>query len=102
MTRKDDPEDLPVERMRMQSVSKDWLIGVLVLIIGALCGVSVKNLDLKQSQLQGDLSTLSITVRDNGNRISRIEESRAEFFRRLNDIDTKLDTIIGWKYGKVN
>ena len=87
--RETDPEDLPVEKLRQTSVSKDWLIGVLVLALSALMTVGMRNLDAQQAR------TVSL-VDNHSVRIERLEENRGEIFRRLDSIESKLDKILGW------
>lgn len=77
-----------VER-RSASVSKDWVIGILVTVVGSLLAIGINNLNLQQEQQSRILS-------DHEGRIVSVESKNSDFYRRLDSIDAKLDKILGW------
>lgn len=84
--KKGDPE------RRQAPVTQSWLIGIMTAVIGALLSIGYMNV-LDQQKLH------SIEIQDHGGRIQRLEENKGEVLRRLENIDLKLDKIVGWSKG---
>ena len=75
--RENDPDDLPVEKLRnnSSSVSKDWLIAILTSLVGALLAIGMHNLDAQQAKT-------NILVLDHSVRIERLEENKIDKLER--------------------
>lgn len=74
---------------RSESVSKDWIIGILVTTVGALLALGINNLN-------GQLKRQEVVVNGHESRLVAVESKSDEVFRRLGTIDSKLDRILGW------
>lgn len=95
-----DPDDFKPEGLRM-SVSKDWLIGILVMIVSALMLIGVNN-------IQTQYSEHNYKINDHEKRLGVVEGRGTEVLRRLESMDTKIDKkfdsmdakiddLLGWK-----
>lgn len=78
-----DPDDVDLTGLRHWSLSKDWLIGIMTVVIGALLSLGLKNLNDQQSVALEKLSA-------HGAEIEALKQSA----KRLDRIENKLDAVL--------
>src|SRR3990167_276329 len=76
-------------------VSKDWIIAILVSIVGALSLLGLNNVSTQ-------LSEQKMVVSVHTAQIAILTQSNVDIIRRLDLIDMKLDKLLGWKQRDTN